>query len=62
MPTQAAHTGAMDMHDLENLRKFSDSFNLLNQMFKRYSKCVFCKSKKLKKLKIQSFRENFIKL
>ena len=29
VPTQAAHTGAMDMHDLENLRKFSDSFNLL---------------------------------
>ena len=27
--TQAAHTGSMDMHDLENIRKFSDSFNLL---------------------------------
>ena len=27
--TQAAHIGSMDMHDLENIRKFSDSFNLL---------------------------------
>ena len=27
--TQAAHTGAMDMHDLEKLRKYADSFNLL---------------------------------
>ena len=47
------------MHDLENLRKFSDSFNLQDQMFKRYSKCVYCGSKTFKKLKIQSFRENF---
>lgn len=29
--TQAAHIGAMDMHDLENLRKFSDSINLLKK-------------------------------
>ncbi len=28
-------------------------------MFKRYSRCIYCKSKKLKKLRIQSFRENF---
>lgn len=28
-------------------------------MFKRYSKCVYCGSKTFKKLKIQSFRENF---
>tara|TARA_B110000483_G_scaffold221129_1_gene276828 strand:- start:146 stop:871 length:726 start_codon:yes stop_codon:yes gene_type:complete len=27
--TQAAHFGSMDMHDLENIRKFADSFNLL---------------------------------
>ena len=27
--TQAAHIGSMDMHDLEKIRKFSDSFNLL---------------------------------
>tara|TARA_B100001248_G_C27396008_1_gene465590 strand:+ start:1224 stop:1961 length:738 start_codon:yes stop_codon:yes gene_type:complete len=33
--TQAAHTGAMDMHDLENIRRFSDSFNLLRKNVKK---------------------------
>ncbi len=27
--TQAAHTGSMDMKDLESIRKYADSFNLL---------------------------------
>jgi len=29
--TQAAHIGAMDIYDLENIRKFADSFNLLRR-------------------------------
>lgn len=29
--TQAAHIGSMNIYDLENIRKFSDSFNLLRQ-------------------------------
>lgn len=29
--TQAAHIGSMNIYDLENIRKFADSFNLLRQ-------------------------------